>query len=274
MKQISFVLLLLFIISLLPITAHGADTTVILGEFPYVNDSAGLLNQAQRSELNSRAEEISRKYQSEVRIFTVEDMRRYGYSDIEKFSYDTYLKYDFGYGPERSTVLLLLSANDRDYDLRVWGLSKTAFTSHGINTLLDRHVLPLLRDDNYYQAFSLYLDKSEEYFRMAMDGTPFDKNTDPVHQRDLFFIKIAVIILIPLIIAFAVCTSWKNEMKTVKIAKMACNYIPESGFKLTGQGDVFLYRTTTSVKIQKNSSFGGGGAGGGLGGSVGRSGKF
>jgi len=274
MKQISFILLLFFIICLLPITGHGADETVVIATFPYVSDSAGLLNQAQLSTLNNRAEEISRKYQTEVRIFTVENMRTYGYSDIEKFSYDTYLKYDFGYGPEKNTVLLLLSMHDRDYDFRVWGSSKTAFTSHGINTLLDRHVLPLLRDDNYYQAFSIYLDTSEEYLRMAKDGTPFDKNTDPARQRNLFFIKIAAIIFIPLIIAFGVCTSWKSKMKTVKLAKTACDYIPESGFKLTGQGDVFLYRTTTSVKIEKNSSIGGGGAGGGLGGSVGRSGKF
>ena len=66
--------------------------------------------------------------------------------------------------------------------------------------------------------------------------------------------QLAITILVPLVIAFLVCTLWRSKMKTAKIARTATNYIPEGGFRLTGHGDVFLYRTTTRTKIQSSSS--------------------
>ena len=167
-----------------------------------------------------------------------------------------------------------MSTYDRDYDLRSWGESaKTAFTFHGIDTLLDRHMLPLLRSNSYYSAFSIYLDKADEYLKMAADGDPFDKHNDPVYRRNSFLGKLAVTILLPLLIAFGICTVWKSKMKTAKISKTACNYIPKGGFKLTRQEDTYLYRTITRTKIESNGGSSGK-ASSRSDGSSGRSGKY
>ena len=63
-------------------------------------------------------------------------------------------------------------------------------------------------------------------------------------------IKIAVVVLVPIIISLIICLVWRSKMKTAKLAKTADNYIPENGFILAVQVDTFLYKTTTRRKIQ------------------------
>ncbi|MCL2164529.1 MAG: TPM domain-containing protein [Oscillospiraceae bacterium] len=244
---------------------------------PYVSDVAELLTDRQRLELDDRSADMSDKYRCDVRIVTVNDMEEFGYSDIKQFSYRIYTEYDLGYGRGKNCVLFVLSMADRDYDLRVWGdYAQTAFTLYGIDNALDNHILPYLRNNDYNKALSAYLDRSELYLKMADEGKPFDRKTDPATQRTTLLVKLGVAVLLPLLVAAVVCLIWRGQMKTARIARLADNYIPEGGFRLTGYGDVFLFRTTTHTRItSSNSSSGGGGAsGGGPGGSVGRSGKF
>jgi len=243
---------------------------------PYVEDMAGLLTSSQLNELETKAGSISNRFGCDVRIITVADMAEYGFSDIEAFTLHIYNESGYGYGPDRNCAIFLLSMKERDCDLRVWGESvgKKAFTFYGIDTILDRHILPRLSDDDYYRAFSNYLTRAEEYLQMAKDGAPFDRNNDNENDGAYLIIKIVVLIALPLIIALIVCSGWKSQMKTAKKARAADNYIPENGFNLTVKEDRFLYRTTTRQKIEKSSSSSGGGARSGGGGSSGRSGKF
>ena len=166
--------------------------------------------------------------------------------------------------------------DDRDYDLRVWGAhGKAEFTLYGIDTLLDRHILPLLGNNDYYGAFFAYLDNAETFLQMAEAGRPFDRRTDPVAQQQAFYIKLAIVFLVPLLCAGIACSIWKGQMKTARIATTAFSYIPAGGFRLANQSDIYLFRTVSRTKVQSSSSSGGGRASsGGRGGSSGRSGKF
>ena len=65
--------------------------------------------------------------------------------------------------------------------------------------------------------------------------------------------ELVVIIIFSLVIAFIVCMILRSQMKTAKIATTACDYIPQGGFRLTAQGDVYLYRTTSRRKIEKDT---------------------
>ena len=73
------------------------------------------------------------------------------------------------------------------------------------------------------------------------------------------YVKLAVVILVPLLIALIVCSVWRSKMKTAKLARAADNYIPQGGFNLTERNDIFLYRTTTRRRIESSSSSSGGG---------------
>jgi uncharacterized protein len=155
----------------------------------------------------------------------------------------------------------------RDCDMNAWGFAETAFTPYGIDAILDRHVLPQLKDDNYYQAFSKYFSKAEEYLKMAKEGKPFGEDNDNEYAGAKLIAKLSATILLPLLIASAICMIWRGKMKTAKIARTADNYIPENGFNLTKHSDTYLYRTVTRRKIEKNtsssSSSGGSSRGGG-----------
>ena len=215
----------------------------------YVADFAGLLSFDEWNKLSARAANLSEKYKCDIHIVTVDDMKKYGYSDIEEFSYDIYLDYSLGYGSAKNCALLLLSMKARDYDMRVWGSrAKTAFTLYGIDDLLDSHVLPKLKYNNYYEGFSKYLDRAEVYFEMAEKGKPFDRSTDPYVVFAWIVIKLAVTVLVPLVMAGSICSAWKKQMKTAVTARAADNYIPQNGFRLTRQEDVFLYRRQAAEK--------------------------
>jgi len=261
-KNLSVVLIVLALAMVL-------TPAVLASEENYpISDKAGLLTDAQWMELNDRAEIIAEKYRCEVVVVTVRDMADYGHNDIYGFNRDVYQEAGYGYGPDKSCLILCLSMADRDYWLEPYGYAKTAFTTYGIDEMLDRHVLPQLKNNNYYEAFSKYLDKADEYLKMARDGAPFDRDTDPANQRTTFLTKLAVVILLPALIAFIICAVWKYQMKTARLARAADNYIPEGGFRLTAHSDMFLYRTTTQIRIEKTSSSSSGSS------SSGRGGKF
>jgi len=249
----------------------GLTSAVYAADLDMVTDITGTLSESQVAQLNERAVSISQQYQCDVAIIVIDAM-----TDSDgAFAWAQYLynQYNFGYGQDRSGILLFLSMAERDYAMVAYGFGNTAFTDHGKDVMLDRYILPLLRDNRFFDAFSAYLDKSEEFLRLARDGSPFDVGTDPDAQSSSILIKLAVTILLPLMIAFGICTMWKSQMKTARMAVSACNYIPPGGFVLTGQADTFLYRTVTRVKMQSNSSSSGGTTIGGSGFS-GRSGKF
>lgn len=276
---------------LLLVLAFALPLPTLAAELDAVTDAAGLLTDAERGELNDRAEELAVQYQCAVYIVTLEDMEDMGGSDAYDLATAVYTEYDLGYGEEKSGLLLLLSMAERDYALIAYGYGNTAFTDYGKDVLLDEEVLPLLGEDAYYEGFSAYLDTAGEYLSMARDGKPFDvenapgyNETDgsygvtarPRYDEGEFAVRLGAVILLPLLLAGGICLYWKRQMNTAVSARTADRYIPSDGFHLTGQQDTFLYRTETRRRIENHSS-GGGHAGGTSmrsGGFSGRSGKF
>ena len=283
-KTLSVMLAVLFAAVLLPVAAQaaegGAEPSGDAAMPPYVQDEAGLLTDGQRLSLENRAEAIYEKYQCEVRIFTIDDMYRldiaYAHDGDDALAFNrlVYANTDPGYGGGRSCVILCLSMAERDYWLEVYGPAMTAFTKYGIDNMLDGYVLPKLSGDQYYEAFSAYLGRGEEFLEMAQNGAPFDRATDPARKKTALVIKLLATILLPLLIAAIVCAVWKKQMKTAVTARSADNYIPQGGFRLTGQTDTFLYRATTRQKIESSSSSSSSGSRSDSGGSQGRGGKF
>ena len=265
MKKTLFALLLVILLTL-----AIASPALAAEDLAFVVDSADILSETQWAALENRATAITERYACDVAIFTIDEMTDDdGAYEWAKYVYE---EAQFGYGADKSGILLFLSMAERDYALTAYGYGNTAFTDHGKDVMLDGHILPELREDNYFAAFSAYLDKAEEYLGMARAGTPFDTDTDPENARITFFVKLAAVILLPLLIAFIVCGIWKRQMKTAVAARAAAEYISEGGFQLTNQADMFLYRTEDRRKIETKSSSGG--TTRDSGGYSGRSGKF
>jgi len=272
-KKLSIlVLLAILILSISSLSAYAADDDTEDMEKVLVYDEAGIVPENKIAELNTIANKIENKYQCQVLIVVLNNMDGY---DAYEYATSLYTVNDLGYGSDKSGLLLFLSMAARDYAIVAHGYGNVAFTDHGKDVIMDKNVLPLLSEDNFYEAFSVYLSKAEEFLKMAREGTPFDIDTDPAVQNKIDAIKLAVTVLLPLLLAFFICSGWRRKMKTARIANTAENYIPQGGFELTVQNDLFLYRTQTTIKVKDSSSSGGGGGTTiGSGGFSGSSGKF
>jgi len=270
MKRMASILAIVFILGLavVPVAAGAAERL-------YIMDSAELLTAAQRDELEKRAAEITEKYECEARIVTVKSI---GELIPMHASNAFYIENRFGYGPGRSCALLFLSMENRDFDLAVWGFGKTAFTEHGKDIILNRHILPLLKVDNFHGAFAAFLDKTEEYLALASAGTAFDARTDPENiLKDYLtnlIARLGIVLLLPLLIAAHICFRWVRKMRTTGLAQTALRYVPTHGFNLTGQQETFLYRSVSRVKIERGSGSGGSRSSSSSSGGSHRSGKF
>jgi uncharacterized protein len=248
--------------------AHAADIDL-------VTDEVGILTGDQRAELNQRAEQISQAYDCEVAILVIQDLPN---PSARQSAEDLYHHYNYGYGTQRSGLLLMLAMAERDYALVAYGYGNTAFTDHGKDVMLDSYILPQLGRNSYYQALDTYLDKAEEYLRMAREGRPFDIYPEP---SDTTAIRLGITIGAPLLISFIMVMVWKARMKTAKIAKQADRYVADGGLQLTMREDNFTHRTQTTRVIDTDSSSsssarssGGGGTTVSSSGFSGRSGKF
>ena len=267
-KTVAALLFILLLTLLVPQTVFAAKTEP-------VTDTVGLLTSEQERELNQRARDIALQYGCEVAVFVVDKMN---YDDAYESAKYIYREYDLGYGDAKSGVLLFLSMAERDYAVIAYGSGNTAFTDHAKDVLIDKHILPPLRQNDYYRAFAAYLDTAEEYLAMAKDGAPFDVGTDKEYRaenaRKALPYKLAITVLAPLLIAWLFCSRWKRQMKTAVEAREADKYIPEGGFVLSVKEDLFLYMTETRSKIESSSSSSSGGTTKDKDGFSGKSGKF
>ena len=202
-----------------------------------VTDLASLLTEEQRTELSARAKSISEAYGCAVYLLTVNDFTDYEGSQygIYAFATNTFTQYNLGLGEDKNGVMLVLSMADRDYTLIAHGdIGNSAFTDHGKDVLADEGFLPYFARNDWYSGFSAYLDGCESFLAQNAQGTPFDIDTDPEYGRMPTGTKVAIIVIIPAIIAFIACTIMKGKMKSVALKTNANDYISRQGVALTG----------------------------------------
>ena len=241
--------LLLCVIAL--VMSLSLVSPALAADINWVTDEVGVLTDREWEILDQRAEEIGKEYQCDVAIVVISRMTDDdGAYEWAKFVFENF---NFGYGSDKSGLLLYLSMEDRDYSMIAYGFGNTAFTDYGRDVMLEKHILPLLGDDKYFQAFSAYLTKADEFLEMARNGTPFDVNTDPGNEPDPK-VSIAIIILLPMMIAAIPCLLWKNQMYSAVTQSTANQYFTQGSMNLTYSNDVFLRRTETRTKIESSSS--------------------
>ncbi len=244
-------LLILCLLLALPAMADSAR------ELPLVCDTCGLLTEEQDEELNAKAEEYSRQYACDIIVVVVDDTDFY---DVETFTEGVYNKYNFGWGEDRSGVILLLSMEERDYDLAAYGYGNTAFTDFGKDQLM-KDVRSYLKKNDWYGGFSRYIDLCADYLRQAREGKPVD--------RGLFRLSAPVVIwslVAGVIFALIVTAVLKAKMKSAVLQTKADDYL-SGDLRLDYEDDRFLRKDV--VRVRRNE-----GSGGGRGGTSVRSSGF
>lgn len=241
----------------------------------YVSDAANLLTSEQQQTLENAARSVSQQYGCGIYIITIKNFRDFGFNNINDCAEGFFNHYQMGLGSERNGSLLLLSMEDRDYALKAHGsIAHTAFTDYGSRRLAETF-LDDFRQNDWYHGFADYIDNSGEFLRRAAAGDPVDVPQQEI-ARMSSGLKTAMIIGIPLLVAFLSCEGLKRPMKPVKKQIFADDYLIPGGIHLDVKQDVFINRSVARTVIQTERASGGGGGGTTInsGGFSGHSGKF
>lgn len=236
---------------LCPAVAKAEQAPFDAAKIPFytmVSDGADLLTDAEEEKLSARAWELTQEYQCAVYIVTFLSL-----GDLEPWEATAYIfeEYGMGYGEDQSCIILMLSTEYRDYDIMAHGYGNIAFTDYGKEKMAEAF-LDEFGEDDWYGGFAEYLDCCERYLNLAAEGAPFDVGSD---RSPL--VGIAVGVLVPLLIAFLICSYFKSQMKTANMQEAAQVYIDGQGLVLTRQNDYFLHTTRSERYIEPQHESGG-----------------
>lgn len=232
----------------------------------YIFDLSDQFSYEEWAELEARASDISQRHGCGVYAAFVDDFTEYGGgNDVYKTTYQLYHASELGMGADRDGIIILLSMDDRDYAMFVYGdHAEYAFDRYGQKELEDAF-LGYFGDNDWYGGVSHYLDTCDEYLTRAEEGKPVRKNTLPMYL---------IVVAASCAIAGGICLMLKWQMKTVHKKAEANEYVAAGGLNLTKQYDRYTHTTETRRKIHDDSDSDSGTSSCSGGGGSGRSGKF
>ncbi len=239
---------------------------------PHVCDQADILSYLEEQELCERADEIADETGIDVYIVTVDDLNNFTDAGrVETLTEELRCGYGLARDNDDNMILLLLSMEDRDFDLMAHGTrGNAAFTDYG-KEQVQKAFLDDFKENDWFGGFEDYLDKCDSFIHKEMKGNPVDVEDDPSEVFWNITLSGAVAFILALIIASIV----KAGMKSARIATEANAYIDRNVSRITYRSDAYSYTTTSRVYSPIKSSGGGGGgrSGGGGGTSIGHSGS-
>ena len=247
-------------------TAESQTQEPTGADMNYIFDLSDQLSYEEWAELEARAADISQRHGCGVYAAFVDDFTEYGGgNDVYKTTYQLYHASELGMGADRDGIIILLSMDDRDYAMFVYGdHAEYAFDRYGQKELEDAF-LGYFGDNDWYGGVSHYLDTCDEYLTRAEEGKPVRKNTLPMY---------IIVVAASCAIAGGICLMLKWKMKTVHKKAEANEYVAAGGLNLTKQYDRYTHTTETRRKIHDDSDSDSGTSSCSGGGGSGRSGKF
>lgn len=212
-------------------------------------DGAGILSEAEVQELSAKLTALGSKYHMSIAVATVTSLDGWEALDYADRFYDQH------YGADG--VLLLLGMAERDWALLAVGEGYRAVNDDAQDYLIDQ-VLPLLKEDRYAEAFSLYAELCDELILNWQNGEPYQKPFP-------WGIALVISLGIGLLTALIVVSVMKGKLKSVRGQAGAAAYVRDGSRTLTVQQDTYLYSHVTRMPIPKSNSSGrsGGGSRGG-----------
>lgn len=216
--------------------------------YDFVVDGADLITDEEEASLEARVEMLLDEYEMHIVIVTVSDL---GYDTAYSYADSYYHENGYGYGKDKSGILLLLAMDSRDYYIYTYGEAENKFGDSELTQVEDA-ILPYFGEDRFYDGFVAYIDACDNVLT-------FD-----------FFGSLLIASVIGIVISLIIVLVMKSKLKSVRPQKNASNYVRNGSFMLTKDLDLYLYRTITRIKrAETNSgsrSSGGGSRGGGRGG--------
>lgn len=201
-----------------------------------VEDHADFLTTEQEKVLSDRLSDIKKEYDMDIVIVTEKTLTR---NTIEAEADDIYDYNDYGVGSNNSGILFLVCESPRKTHFTTTGNAITAVNDKGLEYLTNK-CIPLLKEDDYYNAFLAYADGCEFLFEQYAKGEPYTGSEEKIN---IIFVILAIV-LIPLAVSFIITKIRTSKMKTAREQNYAQNYVKDGSFNLAFSRDIFLYSHT------------------------------
>ncbi len=246
MKKILLVISILFL-SLFSLPVMANDTKVV--------DEYGALSDSEREELENDVETLIEKVGFDIVIYFADSQN----DDITALADDYFDYNDYGLGSDRDGIILCINYTLRDYTITTRGYDTiTLFADDALDNELYANITPYLSDGDSVGAAKAFLSGVEYVYDHP------DKYIHEYHEpeEEVNPIKTALISggIGSLIISLIVFLVLRGQLKTQGIKKQANAYMTNSGVDIFRSGEIFLYKTSQTTKIERsdNSSSGGG----------------
>lgn len=265
-----FLAFLLFILCAVQGVNVNAEEIPDTRQLPRLVDNADILTDSEEETLNDTLDKISEKQKCDVAVVTVNSLDG---KTVEAYADDFYDYNGYGYGDDRSGILLLVAMDDREWHMTTTGYGITAFTDAGLSYMEDQFV-SYLSDGKYMDAFSKYASLCDDFLTQAKKGEPYDTGNLPKGKVSPLWILGDL--LIGCAIALIMALVKKSKLKSVKSQVEATAYEKKGSLHLTEKADHFVNRVVTTRKIERKTEGGGSSTHSSSSGSShgGRSGKF
>ncbi|MBQ7415790.1 MAG: TPM domain-containing protein [Oscillospiraceae bacterium] len=218
------------------LTVSLAVTAAAAGGSPKIVDNANLLTSYEETSLEEKAEALVEKYEMDVVILTVKSTNA---EDITAYADDYFDYYGYGIGSDYSGVLLVLSMAEREWAISTCGETIDALSDYAQDQIMDE-VTPMLGSEDYYEAFSTYLDLLDEELAAST-------------QELNIFQRIIISLVIGAIAGGITILVMRSKMKTVRRQSAAVDYVKQGSYYLRDQRDIYLYSRTSRVRKQSSS---------------------
>lgn len=229
---------------------NNADETTDGGEFTWVYDAYGLLNDEQYTELEDELAEIYDEYKYDVVLAISPDIG-------EEHDYRQYVATfmqtnEIGYGDTHEGMCIFHQPNARNITIVFRGDTQDDFSERIQEDMLDKCKTYLKADDPYGGYQSLISDLTAGLDRIA-EGKK-------IRPLDLEGGSVASYLFADILMAFVIMAiptallTWHQvrKMKTRVQQANAGMYTAEGGLELSEQHDIFLYETVSQTAKVKN----------------------
>lgn len=219
-------------------------------------DECGILTDSEKTSLQEQANQLEDNFQIAAYIVLVNDSEM---TDVESYS-EAYYKYNnFGYGDEKTGIMLLLNFDQRDYDILCYGQKAHEVYTDRTKAKIAGDFKPYFRNNEWYDGCSQFLISAHSYIRnLTNRNVPEVRNNvsgiGKYIDMEVLINALIVGFGLALIISLICCFAMKAKMKSVKTAKRADRYVVEKEIHLSVKHDQFTHNTTVVHNIAQNQS--------------------
>jgi uncharacterized protein len=203
-------------------------------------DNADLLSVSDKNNLINMINSVSAAYNFDLVIVTETDIGDTSPADYANDFFD----YN-GYRPDGSLFLRVMGT--RDYWFSTSGRGIKILNAYA-GQKLESHAGKYLGEDNYYAAFSAFIQDWDKFLGLEAKG----RNYNFFYHWHIVLLVIAW--LIALGIGFAVVHSWKRNMNTALPQTQAAAYVVSGSLNYAAKKDNFLYSKVNKTKRSSGGS--------------------